>query len=553
MRCRRCGREVSENEIFCSDCKNEMREVSSREDVSKLESLIEQGENLNGIENTKELTNLDSLVEEELLKSSLEEEIKEDESKNVDIKPPKKPKKKLIILISIISVLVIGLTVLIVFLIIHQNQDKKQDESSNNPNEINYQNVINDYGAHVEDLIKNYISENDDTPTWQQISELITYNEYEVICDTHNIYKDGSIYLTSCKVDDKSVEYSYGELKEEQKEGKKIEIYKIMYDDEYYSYSDRRSNGSTSVGTITCDTDTCQYIAAYDKYALIKGDNKYYLYNYENNSLEFGPFNMYDDYSYAMDLLSYNNVLYGIYYDDGTKNIYNVVTGKTFKNIKGELLIDEMGYSPSLMYKYGYAIFENNKKYEFLNLKTGNISYSIDKKISEFVEDVENNIVYMTSYDSNNKEFQIYNSNGKLLFDGNKFTEFAIGNGNLLVSSGKKFQVYDSKLILKTSSKEYDEVLGLYSDFVVVIDNNRLEILDINDNILTTFDFEWDSKRYKFYPMISGFDTVDGKYGIYLVVEDLTVPFGTLGSGLKCYYISSSKETGIIKTSGVEQ
>ena len=48
------------------------------------------------------------------------------------------------------------------------------------------------------------------------------------------------------------------------------------------------------------------------------------------------------------------------------------------------------------MYKYNYAVFVNNNKYEFVNLKTGNISYTISGTLNTFIEDATKNLVYMT-------------------------------------------------------------------------------------------------------------------------------------------------------------
>ena len=64
MKCNRCGKEIDELEIFCDDCKKELKKVSSRSDVEELEESIENQKKLTDLENTKELVNLDKLVEE---------------------------------------------------------------------------------------------------------------------------------------------------------------------------------------------------------------------------------------------------------------------------------------------------------------------------------------------------------------------------------------------------------------------------------------------------------------------------------------------------------
>ena len=551
MKCKRCGKEIEENEVFCDDCKDEMKDASSKKEVEELEDLIEDHEKLNELENTKELKNLNEISEEN--KEEVIEELPTREELHKDDVKPKKNKKALIITLIVVgSIVVLGLIILSVVLTLRMFSKNKQNFEGTANKKINYEEVINDYGKSLEETSKKYLSENSTVLTWQQLSELVKYGKYDVSCETHNIYKDGSIYLESCKVNDKNTKYTYGTIKEEKKDGKKITIYKLDYSNGYYSYSDKRNNGASEVATLTCETMDCKYINAYDKYALIKENNHYYLYNYENDSIEFGPFDMYDDYSYATDLLVNNNKLYGVIYkENNKKNIYNVTTGKTIKDVKGELLFAEMNFDPSIMYKYNYAVLEDNNTYNFVNLKTGNVSYSITGNLGDFIEDEKNKLVYMTIYDENYESFTLYNSNGKQLFNGNNFTKVNIDNGNIIVSNKNSYQVYDSNLKLKTSSKNYDEVLGLYSDFIVVLDNNHLEILDTKDSILATFDFEWDKNRYTFHSMLSGWYKENGKNGIYLVVEDKTIPFGTLGSGLEYYYIPDTKEVGVIKTEGV--
>jgi hypothetical protein len=559
MRCKKCGKEINENEVFCKNCRKELKDVSSKKEVSELEELIEEQTRLNDLEQTKELNDLSKLVDEELNNEELGfeetndqnvEDVKiivpSEEVKIEDNMVPKKNKKKLIIII-ILSFAVVLLCFIIVLLSLKHKRPKEEDKKDI----LNYENIMNEYFKSIEETIKNYKDENNEIPTWKQVNELNEYKKYDIVCEIHNIYSDGSIYLNNCKVNDVLVNYSYGNVKEDIKQGKKINIYKYTYDD-YTYYTDVSSDNTVLAGTVTCKTDNCEVKNSYNKYTLIKEDYYYYLYNYESDTLEFGPFYIRYDYDYYKSILSYNNIVYGIYYnEDGSNNIYNLNTGKTLKNIKGEVLEDQMSFSPSVMYKYNFVPLEYNNVINFVNLKTGNISYTINDTISSFIEDEKNSLVYMTVYDNDYNKFKIYNSHGKLLFNGREFNKFTLSNDSLVVATESEFRVYDSKLNLKLSSKTYDSVLSLYEDFIVVIDNNHLEIVDLNDNILATFDFEWDSNKYYFHSMISGWYTYNDKYGIYLVVENSGIPNGVLGNGLKYYYIPSTGEIGVIETNDV--
>ena len=66
MKCKNCGKQIDDNEIFCSECKNKMRYSSSGEEVNELEKLIQDQEEINKLEDTIELVNLESLENEDI-------------------------------------------------------------------------------------------------------------------------------------------------------------------------------------------------------------------------------------------------------------------------------------------------------------------------------------------------------------------------------------------------------------------------------------------------------------------------------------------------------
>lgn len=536
MKCNRCGKKIDESEIFCSECKKYLKKFSSKSSVKELEELTIEQKKLTDLENTKELDNLKELVEEKLEKEDIDLEktqvLTKEELKEELPKKDNKNKKKLIILISSIVILLISIIILLILFL--PKEKEKENEIT-----INYKKVIKDYGDNVVDIIKDYISLEEELPTWQYVLENLDYKEYEVECSIHNIYSDGSIYLSGCKVNGKKIKNIYGSEKEEIKEGKKIEIYKETYEG-FNLYSNIPHNSSLA-GTITCKTEECSYVNAFDNYALIIENNEYYLYDYINDSLVFGPFILQNEY----DVLVNNNKLYGIIYKDEEKfNIYNVNTNKILKNIKGTLYPGEMGFDPTIMYKYNYAIFINGNKSDFVNLKTGNVSYSIEENIVSFIEGEK--IVYIETITSNNK-YKLYNSNGKVLFDGEEYINFVIGKNNLLVSTEKQFKIYDNKLNLIFKSNTYDNVLGLYEDFVVVLSDNDLVVLDLKGKEIIVFEDSFDQKNNIFYNHLS--QKLEDK--IILIVENKNIPYGSKGNIVEYYYIFSTKESGLIEKTGL--
>lgn len=554
MRCNNCGKEIEEYEIFCDECKKNLKKSSSREDVNELERLIENQKKLNDLEATKELVDLENLVAEELEKeksdtieiTDLNEKIglendnqivepiensKQPDDKKIESREErkeqenelknKKDKKKLIIIISC----VVAALVVIISLILILKPNKKEDKI-----EINYKKIINDYGKSVKDAVTNYMDDNEEAPTWSDISKDIKYKDYKVVCQTHNIYKDGNIYLAKCKVNGESTKYTYGK-EQEDKETKKLTIYE--------SNGTYNTESGREVGTITCKTEVCSNTKSYDTYSIIKEDDGDYIYNYKEDSRVFGPFKFDDE-------LSYGNRLYAVMYrESGQNNMYSLVSSKSFKNIYGAL---ELGIGDELkvLYKYGYAILKSGGKYNFLNLRTGNTSYSIEaKSLGIFSEDAKSNLVNMVAYTSNDK-VKLYNSNGKDLLDGEEFDTYEEYNGGYLFKTNTYYKVCDSSLNVKVNSRKYDSILKMYKDFIVVINKNHLEITDMNDKVLATFKDEW-SSNYEFKADLSGWNTYDNKYGIYLTVINKSIKDGEPGHTRKYYYIKDTKESGLLE------
>ncbi len=88
---------------------------------------------------------------------------------------------------------------------------------------------IDMYGEAVQHAVAKYSLKypSKDDITFEKLEEenLIEYEGSRVECSTHEIYSDGTIYLAECKVNDKSVEYTYGK----EQEGKYKQVYKPHY------------------------------------------------------------------------------------------------------------------------------------------------------------------------------------------------------------------------------------------------------------------------------------------------------------------------------------
>lgn len=564
MRCKNCNKIIDEYEIFCDDCKKELKKTASRSDIKELERLISDSE-LNRLDDTIELNDLSSLTSDENLsvlentqvadftvsddrsddikitREEKNEDILNTESENSELKmtreeknltniPPKKGKNKKVI--AIIIVIVVLLVVLSIFAFLILN---KKNDSDKRVDVLDYKKIINDYGNKASEVVTDYKDKNSSEPTWQEVLELLEYDKYNVECEIHSIYQDGTIYLNSCEVNNKKVRYSYGKEQDEQKEGKKLEIYK-----DSSSYNNK-GNG-TLVASITCNSQDCEFIAALDKYVIVTENGSYYLYNFESDTLEFGPFNL--DQNYYNNLVIYDGTLYGIYYSEAnTHNIYSIKASKVLKNISGEL---ESDYN--LMLKYGYVVFKLNNSHNFINMKTGNISYKIENNIGNFIEDKKNNIVYITSYSKNINKFKVYNSNGKLLFNGEEFSSINLYDEGLMVSNDKSFRLYDSKLNLKVKSKDYESLFGIYDKLIVVLDNQSLNLVNINDKVVSVLLDKYDKYSFNFVSKSSGYETVDNNKVLCVLLENKGIPSSEDGHIIKILYNLKTEEVKLEET-----
>jgi len=520
MECKKCGKSINDLEIYCEECKNIIKKEQ------EFNTLVNKNRELNKLENTKEVPTLNDFTDEKKEDSNkIREELKnivnfnDDDLKiNNDSKAP--------LIIAIITILIsISIIVIAVYTVFFKKEEivKPQEE-----NVVDYSNVIKEYGISLEESFKEYLKQNTELPSWSTLKDLNKYDKYNVICSMHMLYEDGTIYLNDCIIDGNKVEYSYGQ-KQETIKGKEINIH---IDEEKYNNLEI----GTLVGSVTCKTENCKYIEAYDNYVLVEEESEYYIYNYKNNSLEFGPFSMNNDYS---NVLVYENQLYGIIYkENDIQKIYSFVTKKSLTNINGNILISSEDLNTKIIYKYGYAIFNYNNKNNFVNLKTGNVSYTIDNIINKLIEDSSKKLVYIIATDTNNTTISIYNSNGKNLFEDKEFNEFKLIEDMIILANNDNYYIYDNGLNLTRTSKKYNSILGLYDDFIVVVDNGYLEIVDLEDNIIATFDLEWDNAMYKFDNTLSGKVIENNEDIIYLIIE-------RSNSSLKYYYNTVTKEFGL--------
>ena len=477
MKCLKCGKEIYDDSNLCEECKNINEDTKDFDD-------------------TKEIVNIDSIINDS--SSNTDDLFNENETRESRYLK----KKRFNIIILILSIFFVSIIVVLVLLFLN-SKDNSQDTY-----EIDYEKILNMYGRKIE----KYLLKNVDV---EKLSDVDIEFDYKVECEIEEINFDKTIYLDICKIDDESIKHSYGERKDDNLTT--LTIYK----------SDNKYNDSNGdiVGTIDCLSKDCKYYEAFDKYVIVKEKDNYNLYDYEKNKKIYGPF------SENFEVLNTGNSLYGIYVKENSiGTVYSLNNNKEFKNINGSLTLQDIRFNPTVMYKYGYVMFDNDG-YDFVNLKNGKVNYSIKDSILKIEEDFENNIAYILTYTLSTNNFKIINTHGKELFNGKTFSYFKLSNDEIIVADAKNFKIYDSKLNLKNSSKLYESLFVIDDNYLVAFDSKELKLIDFQDNLLASFKLSELDKSTTIDHAEWG--TKDGKNVIIIYLKD---------TNIKLYYNPSTGE-----------
>ncbi len=402
---------------------------------------------------------------------------------------------------------------------------------------------------------------------------MVDYNEYYI----PKVDEDGN-------VEEVKIDLTNAQALEEDNltsKDKKLIIYYDRNNEEFcYSNSnDMCGNKSIVIETETEEAYRLDYYS--NKYVLYKDNNKIKIYNNdEAKSYIVDLRSDYFDYRLAVDEMTKKVI--GIIYtesESGNDSYYSFDTGK--------VLYDKKYSSLSVVsekYLFGRIskCTENNGcetlKVELLNPKNEEIYLSEDNiGIDNYYPELEFRIfanskgsfVYLSKFEAEEEILKIYNKNLDVIltFDGLFDTDIDISsNGTLYIIDNSVVKEYDSNGKVINTSKTYDKVYQVISDYFVVISNDKLYLTTMDEKNIEICDWK---KNYFYHSALSGWYRENGKYGIYLIVQnDITTKeevydyfkdkesedFESIEDledydlGYEYYYIPSTNEVGRIPT-----
>lgn len=436
MKCIKCGCELESDSKFCENCgtKVEQKEIDKTEDI-----------NTNQIDvSDYKPDDLDDLI----------------------------PKKNYTLLFVVIIVFILlGIGTYIYFDLTKENKEEKEN--------LNYQDIINEYAKEIEEVASDYLLDNDVINDFSDIEDKIKYTKHKVYCDKVYINIDSTVFLSDCSVDGKKVEETYGYKKNitiKDDERCRINYNKTREELEFYVDGEKISVYGCESGSCRLHkTDNFEYNSCLDKIAVIEDGDDLLLYYYKE----------------AQSLLD-------------TLSLITMV--KDGDSIKGFIAKNTDG-------KYGYSTIKGIEKIKFKYDMLGLIS---DDKL------------YSRGIDYKNKKLRackddkcgIIDFEDKKIVD-LKYSDIYLGyKDNYVAKIDDKYYLID-KDGKKKLNKGYDMIFA-FENILVVSKDKKISIVDyggkeiINDTIKLNID-------YKIEPLnngVFGYDAYKEDNNIIINVND---------------------------------
>ena len=265
-------------------------------------------------------------------------------------------------------------------------------------------------------------------------------------------------------------------------EGKKGDSFCIKeYDNHYYIEKDRNS---TNTRCYSCTTNNCEIFDVSENGRFIVGfdNNEYFTYDYNTNKKTKLNIDLIK-YSYINILAEKNDEnLIGLFLRKvDNKNNYSAGYYDLKEN---KMLIDYGNYSyltsDYISVKKNLFLFQTkDNKSGLININTGQVLLE-NVNTSEIV----NGKLYYCDKSTYNIITNLYNENLKEIYKGT-YKEMKIYNDKIILDDNNIYLIYEDD-VLKYTSKKYNDIFFINSDYIAVNENNKLIIEKIDETYITT-------------------------------------------------------------------
>ncbi len=329
------------------------------EDIEKIDeqiqSMMEKPEEeaavFEEISNTKTVETVEDLKEE--AKEEAEEVLEEEpepvvETPPVETKedvptPAPAPKKKshLVIWILVAGIVILCL-IFIAVLVVTRTPKKEQTDKKKELTAAEQKQIIEEYGEALEGIIGVYYQKQDVLLEYEDAILLVKY-DHEVVCDEHEIYEDGKVFLDECSIDEQEVAYSYG------KKQKKAELQEGAIK-VYVSKSSGKATLKEPSNVKEYDVYSFDIAGKYANLMLLSEKSDYVFYNDANRN----PYMYnYKTRKKALPELEYQEIL-PFYYQDEADTKYAAVK---INNLWGVYNLENESrvVPPSYVFYYPYS------------------------------------------------------------------------------------------------------------------------------------------------------------------------------------------------------
>ena len=520
-------------------------------DEDKIDELINEIESYNDmLDNNKNIN-----PDEEVIKE--EKEVVKEEKPKIDLDEILDEKKEdnriiLTVCISVVSFLILILIIFLVTGILTKEKEPKKIETKVLTKEM-YKTILDGYSEAVTKAVNNYMEKNNKlVPDFLSIKEDIYFPSYDVSCAHSIVNYDGSIYLSNCTIKgyENKYKYTYGELKEKPKESEnQIFIYKSAEDVESYYASNYKYDFDTEypklIDTYDCENKECRgYVSnTLNNKDVVIYDSKYYLYNFNTHKKQELSGIGKKNYVSIDSILDDNSNTYALYVrqNDGLGAFYLVNKKKLVTDFKYN---DNSTVKTMVSHGYfaGVKVTKNSYCIDIINQNTGEVFKSFNDVLFISEQYINDNLVYfLGSSTFGDATGYFLDSNYDKIVDSDKPYLYALNSNNTIsVKKGNKFVVYDISGKKLYTSVEFDSVIKIIEDYVIVSSDGSVNILDFNGNLMCELFKE--KKSYKYHTTISGWYNDEE---IHFTVEDTSVEEGKVGRGLEYYYNFTTDTVGV--------